>query len=305
VSSFLSNRSMGDVRSSADSEDDASDVEEPRSSPPLCRASNFPIIRMCSRRSNQASVRTSSQAASRNSDDSGVMTADGPLIERRAVRDRNGRILFYYAPLPLQSPVDSETVGCRVSLCKSRSAGEILSTSATVNNSRFAVPLQVRRRQLDDIRRRLAAVDVDDDGGSRRTDETGTGTCGGSRYNDRIICNRRRLMDNDDDDDDDDELDRHHKQRRQRLQQAVSILPSSADSGLSVRRGGSVDSDCGSRSDRDCSTDGSASVSTDTDHDYASVTVSLHLQQLHSHCTRLPSVSSIISIIVAFTGRGS
>jgi len=276
---------MGDVRSSGDSEDDVSDVEAPGSSPPLCRASYFPIIRMCSRRSSHASSRTPSSPAPRDSDVVGTMTADGLPIERRAVRDRDGRILFYYAPLPRRGPVGGETVACRVSLCKSRSAGEILSASATsapaVNNSRFAVPLQVRRRQLDEIRRRLAAVDVDDDDGDscccrEFSDEAESGTCPGSRSDDRINGNRGRLMDDDDDvGDDDDELDKHRKQRRQRLQHAVSVLTNFADTGLGVRRGGSVESDCGSRSDRDCSTDGSASASTDTDHDHASLTVSL------------------------------
>ena len=277
--SSSSDRSMGDVRSPGDPEDDE---ETSGSSPPFCRASYFPIIRMCSRRSNHASSRTSCPSAPRTGDDAGddaggggAMTADAPPIERRAVRDRNGRILFYYAPLPGRGPAaDDETVGCRVSLCKSRSAGEILSTSATpspaVGNARFAVPLQVRRRQMDDIRRRLAAVDVDDDdsdGSSCRqfSDDAE------SRLDDHINSNRGRLMV----DDNDDELDRHRKQRLQRLQQAVSCLQNSAD----VRRGGSVESDCGSRSDRDSSTDGSASASTDTDHDAASITVSLRLQQ--------------------------
>jgi len=267
---------MGDVRSSADPEDDDSDEEESGSTSPLCRASYFPIIRMCSRRSNKASSRFSSPPAPRDSDDGSPVTADEPPIERRAVRDRNGRILFYYAPLPCRGP---ETAGCRVSLCKSRSVGEILSTCTTsspaVDNWRFAVPLQVRRRQMDDIRRRLAAVDVDDDndGGSwsvrQCSDEAESGTCRGSRFDDDVNCNGGRLMDGGVDD----EVDRHRRQRRQRLQQAVSALLNSADIGSGVRRGGSVESDCGSRSDRDGSTDGSASASTDTDHDHASVTV--------------------------------
>jgi len=271
---------MGDVRS----EDDVSDVEAPRSSPPFCRASNFPIIRMCSRRSNQAASSPTSSPPAPQVGGTTTTTDDERPLERRAVRDRNGRILFYYAPLPRRGAAAAgETAGCRVSLCKSRSTGEILSSSAltvpaSVNNSsRFAVPLQVRRRQLDDIRRRLAAVDVDDDDGNsclcrHCSDEAAvSGTCPG----DRINCNRRKSMD--DDDDDDDKLDKHRKQRRQRLQQAVSVLQNSTDIGQGVRRGGSVESDSGSRSDRDCSTDGSASVSTDTDHERASFTVSLRL----------------------------
>jgi len=251
---------MGDVRSSVDQDGDLSDEEAPpESSPPLCRASYFPIIRMCSRRSNQGSARTSSSAARQDSDNLSMISADETPIERRAVRDRNGRILFYYAPLPRRVPC--EAVGCRVSLCKSRSAGEILSTSATsrpaVNNSRFAVPLQVRRRQLDDIRRRLAAAVVvdDDDSWSRHNAEWGT--C----REDRIDCNRT-LTDCD--------TDRHREQRRQRLEQAVNVVSSCTDVGRSVRRGGSVESDCTSRSDRDGSTDDSASALTDTDHDQAS-----------------------------------
>lgn len=269
---------MGDVRSPGDPEDDE---ETSGSSPPFCRASYFPIIRMCSRRSNHASSRVSCPAASRSSDDDGgggTMTADSHPIERRAVRDRNGRILFYYAPLPDRGPAADETVGCRVSMCKSRSAGEILSNSATpspaVGNARFAVPLQVRRRQLDDIRRRLAAVDVDDDSDSSSCRQFSDDA--ESRLDDRINSNRARLMVNNNDD----ELDRHRKQRLQRLQQALGSLQNSAESEPDgVRRGGSVESDCGSRSDRDCSTDGSASASTDTDHDPASITVSVPLQQ--------------------------
>lgn len=280
-STSLSDRSMGDVRSLGDPEDGESEEEAPRSSPSFCRPSYFPIIRMCSRRSNKASSHTSYPAAPRDSDDGSTMTDDGPPIKRRAVRDRNGRILFYYAPLPRRSPVVSETVGCRVSLCKSRSAGEILSTSTTSvpagNNSLFAVPFQVRRRQLDNIRRRLAAVDVEDDNDSwcyrQCSDEAESSTCRASRVDDHINCNGGRLMDSDGEDD---EVDRHRKQRRQRLQQAVSALPNSDDVEPGVRRGGSVESDCGSRSDRDGSTDGSASASTDTDHDHASSTVSLH-----------------------------
>jgi len=261
---------MGDVRSLED------DVEAPPGpSSPLCRASYFPIIRMCSRRTDRAST---SSPVPRHGDDDSAMTADGlPAIDRRAVRDRNGRILFYYAPLPRRDAVNAgQAVACRVSLCKSRSAGEILSTSpvaVAVNKSRFAVPLQVRRRQLDDIRRRLAALDVDDD--DHRGDsccEPKSDTWRGASPEDRISGRRRST----DDADDDDERDKHRKQRRQRLQQAVSVLTRScADAeGPDIRRGGSVESDSGSRSDRDCSTDGSASGSTDTDHDHASITVS-------------------------------
>ena len=272
---------MGDVRSSGDLE---SDEGELGSSPTFCRASYFPIIRMCSRRSNQASSQATCPAAPRDSDHSGTMTAEGRSIDRRAVRDRNGRILFYYAPLPRRGPVAGQSVGCRVSLCKSRSAGEILSTSRTsapaVNNSRFAVPLQMRRRQLDDIRRRLAAVDLDDDDDqdswrcrqSSDEAESETGTCRGSRLDDHVKCNRARSIDNGVDED---ELDRHRKHRHQRLQQAVGSLANSADIGTGVRRGGSVESDCTSRSDRDGSTDGSASASTDTDPDHTCIPVSV------------------------------
>jgi len=283
-------RSMGDVRSS---EDDylSDDVEAPSAGSSyhaLCRASYFPIIRMCSRhRSDQTSPggTTSSPPEPPHSDDTaGTMTADDGLatIERRAVRDRNGRILFYYAPLPHRRglPVnpssDGQAVACRVSMCKSRSAGEILSTSspvAAVNKSRFAVPLQVRRRQLDDIRRRLAAVDVDDDDRQRDSSscEVESDTSWQQPSPEERISERRLTFD----DDDGDEVDKHRKQRRQRLQQAVTLLTSfNAGGPAVVRRGGSVESDSGSRSDRDCSTDGSASGSTDTDHDQTSLTVS-------------------------------
>ena len=298
---------MGDVRSSADPEDDESSQQElPGSSPPpLCSSASYlPIICMCSRRSKHPSSGPSSPTTPPDADASGTTTADGPPppIERRPVRDRNGRILFYYAPLPSRLAV--ETVGCRVSLCKSRSAGEIPSTSTTMTSrqdvnrsSRFAVPLQVRRRQLDDIRRRLAAVDVDDAGDGWRcgrpcSDEAASGTRGGAscHLDDRVSCNRQdKLMDVDDAD----ELDRHRKQRRQRLQQAVNAVPpGSADIGHGVRRGGSLESDGGSRSDRDGSTDGSASTSTDTDHDHAfSVPVSLRLRTT-IHYMQHPSLES-------------
>jgi len=125
---------MGDVRSSADLDDDDGGDHQRPSPPPLCRrASKFPLIRLCSRRS---SPRASSPAAApRDADDGGTVTAPAPPVERRVVRDRNGRILFYYAPLR-----PTEAVECRVSLSKSRSAGEIISTASTL---RFALPLQV------------------------------------------------------------------------------------------------------------------------------------------------------------------
>ena len=117
----------------------------------------------------------------------------------------------------------------------------------------------MRRRQLDDTRRRLAAVDLDDDNGWRQC-PVETGTClEEDRLNGNIL--REELTGHDDDD----EVDPHRRQRRRRLRQAVRGSAAEADPG--VRRGGSVESDsCGSRS---ASTDGSASALTDTDHEHA------------------------------------
>ena len=268
----MSNRSISGVCRSDDPEDDESDEEALGSSPLFCRASYFPIVRLCSRRSNQSSPDSSFPSPPQDKDDDNTVTVDEPSNERRAVRDRNGRILFYYAPLPRCGPTAGDAVRCRVSLCKSRSAGEILSTStmsAPTVNSRFAVPLQVRRRLMEDIRQRLAA---DDDSNSwwRRQPSS---TCRGSRLHDHVNHNQERLSDNVDED----ELNSHGKQRHQRLQQAMSIPRISADIWSGVRRGGSVESECGSRSDREGSTDGSASTSTDTDHDHASSMVSFRL----------------------------
>jgi hypothetical protein len=141
------------------------------------------VIRICSRGGERALRRN---AASKNEQQQeavdgiigGSIRPNWTPADRKAVRDRHGRILFYYHPL-----VKNSGSGCSVEtrtdlMVRSRSAAEF--KSCIVVNGPILLQAD-RGRRRDEIRRRLAAADINGDredcrhrGGSSTTSNGGS-----------------------------------------------------------------------------------------------------------------------------------